>query len=477
MRSLGATLVAGAGSAPGGIATVVAAPDRRGRARHARMGLLLFLCGLLLCGCAREWEGTRTVEDGVVWVRNPAAPLAPPQSLEMHECWRLPSESPSGELRFGAIADLQQDERGVTYLLDSQLGAIHLVSPDGHYLRSIGRQGEGPGEFQWPMGLVLGRAEERIGVLDAVGHKIVFLDRQGVPGETWRAAGFEEGVRFSPLYAWEVPAGKLIVYQTRERDGRLITFGDAIGLFGQDHALRHTLTEKSRVHHLDEAFLFDEVAAESFSFLGVRDDGTLYLAPRFDEYRIEVYDPRGALTMVIERPIAPVARTGEQIADLRASWSAFYERVRDLELRISPDRRVILALRPRPAGALWVETSRGWADAAGGTAVIFDEIDAQGRFVRQVALRGEIDPWNDYIYLFGDRLLRLTSGFEATQGALGASRGEQDAHGDQASSSGADEASAGSGNDASAASGSEAPAAGSGGAPALICYDLVPVAP
>jgi hypothetical protein len=397
---------------------------------------------LLIPACGPDWQGTRTERNGVMLVRNPAEPMAARETLEMRELWRLPSESPEGELIFGAIADVQQDESRNSYLLDTQLGTIHVVSPDGDYLRSLGRKGEGPGEFQWPMGLVLGRSESRIGVLDAIGHKIVYLTLDGQPLEPWQAAGLDEGMRFSPLFAWDTPGGTLIAYQTRERHEGSVLFGDAVGLFGEDHTLQRVVAQKSRVHRLDEPFVFDEIDAESYSFLSLGPEGTLYLAPQFDAYRIEVYTPGGALSMVIEQKSDPVPRTEEQIADVRAHWAAFYERVRDLELRISEHRRVILSLRPRPDGSLWVETSRGWEAAPEGIAVILDQLDAEGRYLREVALRGEIDPWNDYIYIFGDRLLRLTSGFEATQGALGV-----------AESPAGEEAS---------------------GPPALICYQLAP---
>lgn len=384
--------------------------------------LLAAVLGTLIPACSSEWNGTRTEQDGVIFVRNPADPMSAREILEMRELWRLPCESPEGELIFGAIGDIQQDEAGNCFLLDTQLGTIHVISPQGDYLRALGRKGEGPGEFEWPMGLVLSHSHPRIGVLDAIGHKIVYLSRDGLPLDPWRAAGLAEGLRFSPLFAWEAPAGMLIAYQTRERQERVMTFGDAVGLFGEDHTLQRILAQKSRTHRLDQPFVFDEMAAESYSFLGVRPDGTLYLAPRFDAYRIEVYAPNASLVMVIERDCPPVPRTPEQIADVRASWAAFYERVRDLELRIAESRRVILALRPRPDGTLWVETSRGWVDPPAGIAVAFDLIDAEGRYVRQVALRGEIDPWSDYIHIFGDRLVRLTAGFEAMQGALGAAK-------------------------------------------------------
>lgn len=53
----------------------------------------------------------------------------------------------SQEVLIGDFSGLAVDEKGVIYAADSRLQKIHLFSPDGDYLDSLGRRGEGPGEF------------------------------------------------------------------------------------------------------------------------------------------------------------------------------------------------------------------------------------------------------------------------------------------------------------------------------------------
>ncbi|HKJ31580.1 MAG TPA: 6-bladed beta-propeller [Balneolales bacterium] len=49
--------------------------------------------------------------------------------------------------KIGSFQGLAVDKKGEMYVVDKKLTTIHVFSPDGHYLGSIGRKGKGPGEF------------------------------------------------------------------------------------------------------------------------------------------------------------------------------------------------------------------------------------------------------------------------------------------------------------------------------------------
>nr|WP_286670561.1 6-bladed beta-propeller [Fodinibius salsisoli] len=55
----------------------------------------------------------------------------------------------SAEALAGDFSGLAVDARGDIYAADSRLMKIHLFSPEGEYIDSLGREGEGPGEFNW----------------------------------------------------------------------------------------------------------------------------------------------------------------------------------------------------------------------------------------------------------------------------------------------------------------------------------------
>ena len=65
----------------------------------------------------------------------------------------------------------------VLYVVDAQEGTIKVFSLAGRYLREIGRQGKGPGEFDFPSSLAL--RDEKIYVADTFNYRVQVLDAEG----------------------------------------------------------------------------------------------------------------------------------------------------------------------------------------------------------------------------------------------------------------------------------------------------------
>jgi hypothetical protein len=56
---------------------------------------------------------------------------------------------------FLLIKDITVDSRGNVYLLDSKLASVKIFDRNGKYLKSIGRKGTGPGEFNDPFPILM----------------------------------------------------------------------------------------------------------------------------------------------------------------------------------------------------------------------------------------------------------------------------------------------------------------------------------
>ena len=65
-------------------------------------------------------------------------------TIKLPELWRLGGDSEDEEEFFGVISDIDIDAAGQVYLLDSQLNEAKIYTKDGEFVRSIGREGEGP---------------------------------------------------------------------------------------------------------------------------------------------------------------------------------------------------------------------------------------------------------------------------------------------------------------------------------------------
>lgn len=79
---------------------------------------------------------------------------------------------------FGSVTGMGFDSRGFLYVLDDQASTITQISPEGDFVRTIGRPGEGPGELARPLALLV-LADDRIAVVD-IGHRgFVIFDAEG----------------------------------------------------------------------------------------------------------------------------------------------------------------------------------------------------------------------------------------------------------------------------------------------------------
>jgi hypothetical protein len=80
------------------------------------------------------------------------------EAVATQQAWQAVSTAPCGfsqvasstaELDLSSVEALDVDSRGRIYLADRLKGGVIVTSPDGRYLRTIGRRGRGPGEFEY----------------------------------------------------------------------------------------------------------------------------------------------------------------------------------------------------------------------------------------------------------------------------------------------------------------------------------------
>lgn len=109
---------------------------------------------ILLNTCVRQkanWQGTVEEVGGVTVVKNPKEPMYGPAVLGLDEELSIGVVEGPEEQTFSQISDVDIDRNGNIYILDSAEASCRIFSPEGVFIRSIGRPGQGPGELSKPL--------------------------------------------------------------------------------------------------------------------------------------------------------------------------------------------------------------------------------------------------------------------------------------------------------------------------------------
>ena len=92
---------------------------------------------------------------------------------DFEEVYRVGSALGEAWEEFGTIGRVGFDDAGNLYLFDRLAARVVIVGPDGDFVREFGRRGEGPGEFQSAMDMVV-MHDGRVVVAD-MGHRAYHL--------------------------------------------------------------------------------------------------------------------------------------------------------------------------------------------------------------------------------------------------------------------------------------------------------------
>lgn len=184
---------------------------------------------------------------------------------------------------FGRIADIAVDSRGRMLILDGGFSRVTIYHPDSMTVRTFGRAGEGPGEFNQPSAIAVD-GEDRIYVASQGG-------RIGI---------FSAGGEWIDGFRHEFPAGLI---------NDMVVAHDATYLSSYDYV------DKKVVHCYDAAHRYTSSFSDSWSVvkptppgeiwgqggaIDVDASGYVYYT-QWTPYEIRKFSPEGALMMTIHR--------------------------------------------------------------------------------------------------------------------------------------------------------------------------------
>lgn len=120
-----------------------------------KLPVLVVWMAAIASGCSdapmERWSGAiDTLPSGAVVVTNERAASSPGEFWHLEEVVRIGAPNGVGPEVFGRIADVEIGPDGNIYVVDQQAAEVRSFDLEGNHVRTIGREGEGPGEFQSP---------------------------------------------------------------------------------------------------------------------------------------------------------------------------------------------------------------------------------------------------------------------------------------------------------------------------------------
>jgi hypothetical protein len=372
--------------------------------RAALVPLLLFTFFLPLAWAA-PWQVTESVEGEIPLIVNPGLPRDGAIEVTATEQWRLGADEENDPL-LGRITDVITDTEGNAYLLDGNLSDIHVVDTSGEILRTIGGEGDGPGEIRNASELSF-MPNGDIGVMEMMPGKIVVMDPFGEPRDSFRPADENGGHGMMlPQHFAADEHGVILGHVSTNfgHDGVVTEF--MLGRYSLDGTLIKALAEHREEQSGGNVSLSlgdgeDDFAADWV----VCHDGRVVGYRYAYDYELQVYGPDGNPVMLVRREYETLRKPEAELAADKRRAEENNSRFSGVTIEVEERSRDISAVHARPDGHLWVATSEGARNRTEGSLEVFDVYDESGHFVNTVNVTGvEYNPARDEYVIDGDRL-------------------------------------------------------------------------
>ncbi len=160
--------------------------------KYINLSILIFLfMAVFYISCSQHkaaWQGTIEEVDGVKVIKNPKEPMHGEDVFVLEEELSIGDVEGKDEQMFTNIFDVAVDDDENTYILDLNQRQIRVFDQDGIYLRNIGKRGQGPGEFRYPMQIIISPNQEFV-ICDPMVRRLFFYSLDGVfRRDDWRSS-------------------------------------------------------------------------------------------------------------------------------------------------------------------------------------------------------------------------------------------------------------------------------------------------
>jgi hypothetical protein len=388
---------------------------------------LIALALLLLTPAAPALE-VATV-DGVPHIQNAAEPRDGTRTLTLEEVWRRGGLDDE-EVLLGIVTSVMAGPQGDIYVLDSQLMEIKVFSPEGELLQTLGRQGQGPGEFQNAQQMTFLPGGDAIGVAQTFPGKLVGIGLDGAPAGEITLGGDPTGGGFAVLINASQGGGNLVCA------GIELNFDQAAMSMDRHHFVRsYDLggEQLAEYHTKDVHWQFgaDFVLREADSDfvwwrLAVDREGRVLIGKPREDYEISVYSRDGELERVFGRRYESWSRPEALMTRYRSMMEAQSQQLPPgTEMEVAEMEQDLWGIHAHGDGTYWVTTSRGMYDPPAGAFCAWDVFSPEGEYVEQVLADVPGTPGTDMLLMTDHGYAVMITGFwDAVLAVMGAEQGD-----------------------------------------------------
>jgi hypothetical protein len=308
-------------------------------------------------------------EKGVPVVRNPQELRLPPGAKRLFLVDELTiGRGEDKNCQFAELRSVQADSEGRIYAIDGRECTVKVFDAEGRFLRTIGRKGQGPGEFSIPSRNIITPQDDLV-VLDAGNRRLSFFKKEGelikeLSTAKWRFARFRVNAR-GEIYAdlMEVSEhGEIVLNMTK---------------FSPDLAAPTVIASEPRPMAPDRLEPFPPGFAHGMT----RDGGLAWAVD--SRYEITIIDPDGKPRMkIVKDPVSNPIREQDRKDILERDYRNLPAgMVVDFPSHFPPIWTLVVADTDHIFVRTYVKDARG--------GYVSDVFDPRGRFVAQFTLGAE----------------------------------------------------------------------------------------
>lgn len=330
--------------------------------------VVFFIGIILLLACGKKeggWEGSIDASGDVTVVRNPKIPLYGENAVVLEEEMSLGGAAGTGEFQFSSIRQIDADDSGRIYLLDYKESHVKVFNPEGAYLLTFGKPGQGPGELDRPSRMHVGK--DQVMVPD-IGRRMSFFS---LDGEFVRSLSMKE--------VW----GLLVRFDTK---GNIYLTEGLLDPSNPRYVVKKFNANMKFVREIASSPAPN--ATKDFNpfmpigYWQIRyDDCLVYGYP--EAYELQIFNPEGVVIKKIIRDYDPIEVSEEekeaQLADLpeQVAANVSFSKCHSAFYRFVLDEK----------GRIYVRT---WEKAQDGVSFLYDVFDEEGKYITRFPLKGTL---------------------------------------------------------------------------------------